>query len=104
MVFGSSELASDLMISLGQQMGGEVHRSNLMLLLNLIDWCTEDTDLLEIRSAGSLARTLRPTGELEKLIIEILDAVLMLLGLLALAVVPRLLRGRRRSLLQEVSR
>ncbi len=99
-VIGSSELASDLMISLGQQMGGEVHRSNLMLLLNLIDWCTEDTDLLEIRSAGSLARTLRPVGEVGMLIIEAVDALLMLLGLVALAVLPRL--RRRRSLLQEV--
>lgn len=100
-VIGSSELASDLMISLAQQMGGEVHRSNLMLLLNLIDWSTEDTDLLEIRSAGSFARTLRPVGELEKLVIEAVDAVLMLLGLLALAVLPRLRRPR--SLLQEVT-
>ncbi len=102
-VIGSAELASDLMISLGQQLGGEVHRSNLMLLLNLIDWCTEDTDLLEIRSAGSLARTLRPVGELEKLALEAVDAVLMLVGLLLLAVLPRLGRGARRSLLQEVT-
>ncbi len=103
-VIGSSELASDVMISLAQQMGGEVHRSNLMLLLNLIDWCTEDTDLLEIRSAGTFARTLRPVGELEKLVIELVDAFLMLLGLLALAIVPRLRRGSTRSLLQGVAR
>ena len=102
-VFGSSELASDLMISLGQQMGGEVHRSNLMLLLNLIDWCTEDTDLLEIRSAGRLARTLRPVGEIEKLVIEAADVALMLLGLLALALLPRMRRGSTRSLLDEVA-
>ncbi len=102
-VLGSSELASDLMISLGQQMGGEVHRSNLMLLLNLIDWCTEDTDLLEIRSAGSFARTLRPVGELEKLLIEAADALAMLLGLLALALLPRMRRRQARSLLEEVS-
>jgi ABC-2 type transport system permease protein len=102
-VLGSAEFGSDLMISLGQQLGGEVHRSNMMLLFNLIDWCTEDSDLLEIRSAGSMARTLRPVGELEKLVIEALDAFLMLLGLLALALLPRLARSRARSLLEEVS-
>jgi hypothetical protein len=102
-VLGSAEFGSDLMISRGQQLGGEVHRSNMMLLFNLIDWCTEDSDLLEIRSAGSMARTLRPVGELEKLVIEALDAFLMLLGLLALALLPRLARSRARSLLEEVS-
>jgi hypothetical protein len=103
-VVSSAELASDVMLSLAQQMGGEVHRSDLMLLLNLIDWCTEDTDLLAIRGAGAFARTLAPVGDIEKIVIEALVAFLMLAGLLVVVIVPRLSRGSRRSLLQEVSR
>jgi ABC-2 type transport system permease protein len=103
-VVSTAELASDLMLSLAQQMGGEVHRSDLMLVMNLIDWCTEDTDLLVIRGAGAFARTLKPVGDVEKIVIEAVVAFLMLCGLLLVAFVPRLTRGSRRSLLQEVSR
>ncbi|MFH1466407.1 MAG: Gldg family protein [Pseudomonadota bacterium] len=103
-VVSSAELASDVMLSLAQQMGGEVHRSDLMLLLNLVDWCTEDTDLLAIRGAGAFARTLAPVDYVEKVVIEAVVAILMLFGLLVVVVVPRLSRGSRRSLLQEVSR
>jgi hypothetical protein len=102
-VLGSAELTSDVMLSLAQQMGGEVHRSNLMLLLNLVDWCTEDTDLLAIRGAGAFARTLAPVGGVEKIVVEAAVAVLMLFGLLVVVIAPRVRRGSRRSLLQEVS-
>jgi ABC-2 type transport system permease protein len=64
-VIGSAEIVSDLMIQLAARMGGEVHRSNLQLLQNLVDWSLEDTDLLAIRSAGSFARTLVPLDESE---------------------------------------
>jgi len=59
-VVGSSELVSDLLVQLASRPGGEVHRSNLQLVQNLIDWSLEDTALLSIRSSGSFARTLRP--------------------------------------------
>src|SRR5690606_32086031 len=44
-VVGSSEIVSDLLLQLAQSPGGEVHRGNLQLLQNLVDWSTEDTDL-----------------------------------------------------------
>lgn len=62
-VVGSSELVSDLTLSLSQQPGGEVHRGNVQFVQNLIDWAVEDTDLLDIRSSGAFARTLRPMTE-----------------------------------------
>ncbi|HMV65535.1 MAG TPA: Gldg family protein [Myxococcota bacterium] len=65
-VVGSSEMVSDLLLQLASQPGGEVHRGNLQLLQNLIDWSTEDTDLLEIRSAGAFARTLEPMEEADR--------------------------------------
>jgi ABC-2 type transport system permease protein len=62
-VIGSSEIVSDLIVGLASRMGGEVHRSNLQLLQNVIDWSLEDTDLLAIRSSGSFTRTLAPLDE-----------------------------------------
>lgn len=62
-VIGSSEIVSDLIVGLASRMGGEVHRSNLQLLQNVIDWSLEDTDLLAIRSSGSFTRTLVPLDE-----------------------------------------
>lgn len=58
-VVGSSEFASDLVAQLGQQMGGGAYRGNMVLVRNLVDWAMEDTDLLQIRSAGAFAWTLR---------------------------------------------
>lgn len=62
-VLGSMDLVTDLMMQLAAQPGGEVHRNNLQLVQNLVDWSVQDTDLLAIRSAGTFARTLRPMDE-----------------------------------------
>ncbi len=64
-VLSSPEMVSDLMVQLSDQPGGEVHRNNLQLVQNLIDWLMEATDLLAIRSSGAFARTLRPMSEAE---------------------------------------
>ncbi len=64
-VVGSGDLVSDLILQLAAQPGGEVHRSNLQLLQNLVDYSVEDTELLAIRSSGAYARTLRPLSEEE---------------------------------------
>ena len=62
-VIGSAEIVSDLILQLAGRPGGEVHRSDIQLVQNLIDWSVEDTDLLQIRSSGSFARTLDPIDE-----------------------------------------
>ncbi len=62
-VLGSSEMVSDILLQLSQSPGGEVHRGNVQFLQNLVDWSTEDTDLLAIRTSGAFARTLDPTDE-----------------------------------------
>ncbi|MBW2382876.1 MAG: Gldg family protein [Deltaproteobacteria bacterium] len=64
-VLASAEMVSDLILQLATQPGGEVHRGNLQLLQNLIDWSLEDTELLTIRSSGGFARTLVPLTEAE---------------------------------------
>jgi ABC-2 type transport system permease protein len=93
-VVGTAELASDLLVQLATRPGGEVHRGDLQLLQNLIDWSVEDTDLLTIRSTGAFARTLIPLSDTEIRFWEMGSygacAVLLALG----TIVPRR-RGRQ---------
>lgn len=84
-VVGSSEIVSDILMSLAQQPGGEVHAGNLAFLGNLIDWAVEDEELLAIRGTGAFARTLAPLTDAERQLWETTQYVLaiLLLGLVA---------------------
>jgi ABC-2 type transport system permease protein len=93
-VVGSAELVSDLILQLAQQPGGEVHRGNLQLIQNLVDWSVEDTDLLEIRTAGAYARTLRPLEDSERDMYEWGQYILALFLLGLVASMPRRMRGQ----------
>ena len=102
-VVGSNEFVSDLIMQLSQRPGGETHRSNLLLLQNLIDWSVSDTDLLQIRNAGSFARTLRPLDEGAAARWELAQYALALALTGALAAIPWLRRRRAVSFATEVS-
>jgi ABC-2 type transport system permease protein len=93
-VVGSSELISDLLIQMASQPTGAVHRGNLQLVQNLMDWTVEDTDLLSIRAGAAFTRTLNPLSDDMKFTWEMLiyAACLAPLVLTALA---QLGRGRR---------
>jgi hypothetical protein len=93
-VIGSAEVVSDVMLQLAGQMGGEVHRGDLQLVQNLIDWLVEDTDLLTIRTTGSFARTLAPQSDEA---IRSWELGTYAIVALLLAVVTFLPRRRRRS-------
>lgn len=97
-VIGSSEITSDLLLGLANQMQGEVHRHNVQLLANLIDWSVEDTDLLSIRSSGAFARTLDPLTDDERSTVEIVTCALVLLPLTLVIGLPRARRRRARPL------
>jgi ABC-2 type transport system permease protein len=97
-VLGSAEMVSDLMMGLSNQPGGEVHRNNLQLVQNLIDWSMESTDMLTIRSSGAFARTLRPMSEAESRGWELAVYGLTALLLLAVTLIPARRRSRVRSL------
>jgi ABC-2 type transport system permease protein len=97
-VVGSSEMVSDLMMQLANGPGGEVHRNNLQLVQNLVDWSVESTDLLSIRSSGAFARTLRPMGEAESRGWELGVYGLTALLLLGVTLIPARRRSRAQSL------
>lgn len=89
LVLGSSDMVSDLVISLGNQPGGEVHLGNLQLVRNAIDWAVEDTELLQIRTAGAFARTLEPLDDAQRSRIELLNYAVVLVALGLVAWLPR---------------
>ena len=59
-VLATNEMVSDVLMQITSQFSGELHRGNVQLIENLIDWSAEDMELLSIRSSGVFARTLRP--------------------------------------------
>lgn len=88
-VVGSSDLTSDIMLQLAQQPTGEVHRGNLQFVQNAIDWAVEDTDLLQIRTVGAFARTLRPMDDDERVRWELGNYGVVALALGLVAWLPR---------------
>lgn len=59
-VVGSSSFVSDGVIAFSRQVS-DAYLSNLQLVQNLVDWCLEDVELLQIRARGTYARQLLPT-------------------------------------------
>ena len=60
-VLGSASFVSDFVTDLNRR-GMDGNLGNMQLLQNLVDWCLEDIDLLQIRSRGAYARLLEPTS------------------------------------------
>ena len=93
-VVGSSAVVGDLVLSLAQQPGGEVHASNLQWIGNLIDWSVEDTELLTIRTSGAYARTLLPIDDATRQAWEAGQVVLAIVLVLGIAAGARRRRDR----------
>ncbi len=83
-VVGSSAFANDMVLGISRQSGGDRYANNLQLVQNLVDWGLEDTDLLTIRSRGTMARTLLPLTPKERSTWELVNygAVILALGLI----------------------
>ncbi len=95
-VIGSSAFASDFVQQLGEQIGatGGLYRGNFQLVRNLIDWATEDTELLRIRGVGAFARTLMPMTDGQKTRWEFVNYAFVLIALGAI-VLGSVVRRRR---------
>lgn len=87
-VFGSSEMVSDLLLQLSQQPSGAVHRGNLTLLRNAIDWAVADTDLLSIRTGGAFTRTLDPMEETKRSQLELVTYAAVLIPMFLIVLIP----------------
>lgn len=98
-VVGSSAFVSDLVSNFSSQIGGGLYRGNSQFLRNLVDWALADTDLLQIRTSGSLARTLKPLEEEQRSIWEIGNYVFALAALFIVVIVASTRRRRAKPII-----
>jgi len=90
----SADFGSDFILKLAQEVQGESHGGNIQLILNLIDWSTESTQLMTLRRAGLFQRKLDPQTPQQQQRIEMLNYCAGLSFISLLFVLPRI---RRRS-------
>jgi ABC-2 type transport system permease protein len=93
-VIGSSAMMSDMVATMDFRSGTDSFGGNLVMMKNLVDWSLADTDLLQIRTAGHYARTLRSMTPRERSLAELANYLVVLL---ALAGVAGVALTRRRS-------
>jgi len=86
-VIGSAEFVDDVVFEISSSLTQDRYLNSLKLMQNAVAWCTEDTDLLEIRARGSYARVLAPMSEREQSFWEGANYVIALLSLVALGAV-----------------
>jgi ABC-2 type transport system permease protein len=93
-VIGSSEFLNDTVFQLVSSMDRQGYVNNLQLVQNVVDWSTEDTDLLALRSRGMSARLLDPMTESKQKRWEVVNYAL---ALASLAVIGGLWQWRKRA-------
>jgi len=82
---GNAEFLSDFVArSIGQLEGG-FFVENLRFVENLIDWTTQDNEMIGIRSRGLVSRRLEPVDKATEIVIELLNYLIPTVILLIVA-------------------
>ena len=102
-LFSSNEFVSDDTLQIENMIGGMRYLGSLQLVENSLDWATQDSTLLNIRSQSHFARTLVPMTDSEKNTYEILNYVFALLGLAVIYGMARWTQRRREQAWDGVS-
>ena len=93
-VIGSVEFLDDVVFDLSSSLTQDRYLNSLQFLQNCVAWCTEDLDLLSIRSRGTQTRVLAPLSEGEQSFWEGANYVV---ALLSLVVIGFVWNSRRRN-------
>ncbi|MFK7871644.1 MAG: Gldg family protein [Oligoflexales bacterium] len=80
-LFASNEFVADDTLQIENMIGGMRYLGSLQLVENTLDWATQDSSLLNIRTQSHFARTLIPMSDDEKSTWEILNYIFAVLGL-----------------------
>jgi ABC-2 type transport system permease protein len=86
-VVGSSEFLNDTMFQIASNFSRDSYLNTLQFVQNTVDWATEDTALLSIRSRGTASRVLNPLTDQEETRWEVLNYAVALIGLLIVGAV-----------------
>jgi len=86
-VIGSVEFVDDIVFDLSSSLTQDRYLNSLQLLQNCVAWCTEDLELLSIRSRGTQTRVLAPLTDREQSFWEGANYVVALLALVVIGIV-----------------
>jgi ABC-2 type transport system permease protein len=86
-VFGSAAFLDDIVFQISSNMSQDRYINSLKLIQNAVSWSTEDLDLLNIRTRGTSVRVLNPLTENAQFRWEMVNYLVALAALVAIAVV-----------------
>jgi len=89
-VIGSAEFLNDALMNLSAQLGQDRYLNSLQFIQNVTDWSVEDLGLLDIRSRGTVTRTLVPLTDNERRGWEIANYAVMVVALFGIGALWRL--------------
>ncbi len=95
-VFASNSFLADQTLRMVGAADGMMYGNTVQLVTNIADWALEDDSLTGIRARGNFNRTLPPMEASEQSMVEYLNYLFALLGVLAVYLVHRQMRARRR--------
>jgi ABC-2 type transport system permease protein len=96
-VIGSNNFLADQMLQFIGSAEGIIYSNTTQLMANIVDWALEDSGLLSIRARGHFNRTLPPLDESAQMVVESINYLLALLGVLAVFGVHRQRLARLRA-------
>ncbi len=97
-VVSSAEFLDDLIFNISQSVSGDRYQSNLQMVQNMVDWATEDADMLAIRARGTTSRLFLPLSELGQKIFEWGNYLVAFLALVVVGVVWTMRRRGERPM------
>lgn len=88
-LFSSNEFLSDQTLRMASMAGGSQSTTPIQLAVNAAEWSLEDSGLLSIRSRSHFARTLPPLAQQQQVLLELVNYLLALLGVIGVYVLRR---------------
>ncbi|NNC95153.1 MAG: hypothetical protein HKN92_06280 [Chitinophagales bacterium] len=96
-------LITDGDFPVSQQRGRQVQADNVSLLVNAIDWLSDDTGLIDLRTKGVTARPIKELPDSKRAYIKYRNFLLPILNVIVIGVLRAILRRRKRKQLLEIN-
>ncbi len=95
LVIASNDFLADQTLRMVGSADGTLYGNSIQMIANAVDWAVEDQNLIDIRARGNFNRTLPNMAATEQSLLETLNYVLALLGVLLVFGVFRRRQQRR---------
>mgnify|MGYP001161182404 CR=1 FL=1 len=98
LVVSSNAFLSDQTLGMLASADGSLHRNNVQLIANTVDWALEETNLNNISSRGQFNRTLPPLDQSQQTFIEAVNYAVSVILLLMIYWIAAAMEKKRRAL------